>query len=322
MSTLLLETRALSKHYRLPARKELVRALDGVDLKLYSGRTVAIVGESGCGKSTLAKVLMRLEEETSGEILISGQPHTRIRRSQYLRTLQMIFQDPYSSINPRKKAWEIISEPLRIQEGLSANECRVRAMEWMIRVGLRPEFADRYPHMFSGGQRQRIGIARALILRPKILICDEPISALDVSIQAQVLNLLMDLQEEFQLALLFISHDLSVVKHIADEVHVMYLGKVVERGPTEKLFEAPSHPYTQALLSSTPEVGAKRLTERVPLRGEPPSPLSPPSGCRFHTRCPYTQSSCRTEVPALLMRSSHEDACHFSGRLIPSESSL
>ncbi|MES2856434.1 MAG: ATP-binding cassette domain-containing protein, partial [Bdellovibrionota bacterium] len=234
----------------------LVKALDGVSFSLEQGKTLAIVGESGCGKSTLAKCLMLIESITAGDVSFEGKALSQTPAKDWRKQVQMIFQDPYSSLNPRKKCIDIIAEPLVIAGGLSKDEVRERARQMMAKVGLRPEFESRYPHMFSGGQRQRIGIARALMLRPKLLICDEPVSALDVSIQAQVLNLLMDLQDEFNLSYLFISHDLSVVRHIADHILVMYLGQVMEYGPRDNVFKNPKNPYTQALLTSHPDLNA------------------------------------------------------------------
>lgn len=316
---MILEARDLKKHYPvklgLGKGRALVRALDGVSFRLERGKTLAIVGESGCGKSTLARVLLQMEAPTSGEILIEGKPASTLPRSDVIRSVQMIFQDPYGSINPRKKAWQIISEPHLIQAKASADECRALALEMMRKVGLRPEFADRYPHMFSGGQRQRIGIARALILKPKVLLCDEPVSALDVSIQAQVLNLLMDLQDELQLSYVFISHDLSVVRHIADEVLVMYLGRAVEHGSRTQIFDRPSHPYTRALLASAPHASPEEAA--VPaLSGELPSPLNPPSGCALHLRCPYAVPRCRTETPQLeAIAGQQAIACFESDRI-------
>lgn len=251
---MILEVQNLSKHFEVKSlfRKiGEVKALDNVSIALKSRETLAIVGESGSGKSTLAKCLMQIELPTSGTITLQGKPLSDIPKMEYRRLIQMIFQDPYSSLNPRKKAWQIISEPLQIMFSLDRQGCREAAAQMMTKVGLRSEQLDRYPHMFSGGQRQRLGIARALILKPKILICDEPISALDVSIQAQVLNLLMDLQDEFHLTYLFISHDLSVVRHLADRVVVMQSGKVVETGSRDEVFTEPKHTYTQALLGST-----------------------------------------------------------------------
>jgi dipeptide transport system ATP-binding protein len=317
---MILEAKNLKKHYPvglgLRKGRAQVRALDGVSFKLERGKTLAIVGESGCGKSTLARVLLQMEPATSGEILIEGQPASTLARSEVIRSVQMIFQDPYGSINPRKKAWQIISEPHLIQTGASREECRGLALEMMRKVGLRPELADRYPHMFSGGQRQRIGIARALILRPKVLLCDEPVSALDVSIQAQVLNLLMDLQDELKLSYVLISHDLSVVRHIADDVLVMYLGRTVEQGTRTQIFESPRHPYTRALLASSPHA-SKIEASALALSGELPSPLNPPPGCSLSTRCPLVTERCREQSPALqpLQESAHQVACFVSQQI-------
>jgi dipeptide transport system ATP-binding protein len=328
----ILETRELRKHF--PIRKlfqpeRTVKALDGVSLSLQEGKTLAVVGESGCGKSTLAKVLLGIEPRTSGDYKLLGQDAGQMDPVEFRKTIQMIFQDPYSSLNPRKRAWEIISEPWRINLRASTEECRAKALEVMAQVGLRSDFADRYPHMFSGGQRQRIGIARALVMKPKVLICDEPVSALDVSIQAQVLNLLLELQTEFKLSYLFISHDLSVVRHIADEVAVMYLGKVVEHGRRDHIFGRPVHPYTQALLGSTPNLraaiaaggDAAARRKRVVLQGEPPSPLNPPSGCAFHPRCAYAEERCRIEAPVQRPVLGRMTACHLaeSVQTAPSE---
>lgn len=253
----LLQVENLKKHFpirRFMRQTTYVKALDGVSFSLRSGETLAVVGESGSGKSTLAKCLMQIEEPTGGALFFEGKNQQDISIADWRKNVQMIFQDPYSSLNPRKKAIDIISEPLAIAGQLSKGEITERAMEMMAKVGLRPEFASRYPHMFSGGQRQRIGIARSLMLRPRVLICDEPVSALDVSIQAQVLNLLMDLQDEFQLSYIFISHDLSIVRHIANSVIVMYLGQIVESGGREEIFSHPQHEYTKALLASHPTI--------------------------------------------------------------------
>lgn len=303
MSGPLLQVKEIAKHYRVKKNfwspPQLVRALNGVSFELEQGQTLALVGESGCGKSTLAKVLMNIEAPTEGHFNLSGKSGPRMSAKNLQSEIQMIFQDPMGSLNPRKKAWTIIAEPLLINTDLSKQTCRKRAIEMMERVGLRPELADRYPHMFSGGQRQRLGIARALINRPKILLCDEPVSALDVSIQAQILNLLMDLQRDFNLSYLFISHDLSVVRHIADKVMIMYLGKIVEEGPRDLIFNSPQHPYTKALLESHPHLSGEGLSEHPALQGELPSPLRPPSGCAFHPRCPMAQASCSQVTPEL-----------------------
>ena len=321
---MILEARDLKKHF--PVRKlfqsvRTVKALDGVTFRIPEGKTLAVVGESGCGKSTLAKVLMGIECPTEGAYSIAGQDALAMPREEFRKSIQMIFQDPYSSLNPRKRAWQIISEPWRINTGAGDAECREKALDAMAQVGLRSEFADRYPHMFSGGQRQRIGIARALVLRPKVLICDEPVSALDVSIQAQVLNLLLELQDKFGLSYLFISHDLSVVKHIADEVLVMYLGKIVETGRRNEIFSRPVHPYTQALLGSTPKLGSATGAprRRIVLQGEPPSPLDPPTGCAFHKRCPHAQARCATDTPVLRPVLGRMTACHFAERIPATE---
>lgn len=308
----LLQTVSLSKEY--PVRsffgpKRSVKALTDVSFRLEPGETLAVVGESGCGKSTLAKLLLGIEPASSGSVLWDGKPAHAIAPAELRRNVQMVFQDPMGSLNPRKRVWEIVAEPLRINTKLSAEECRVKAISLLQKVGLRAEQADRYPHMFSGGQRQRIGIARALMLRPRVLVCDEPVSALDVSIQAQILNLLRDLQDEFQLSYLFISHDLSVVRYLADRVLVIYLGRAVETGLASEVLTSPKHPYTQALLASTPEIRFDGVPRAQVVRGELPSPFHPPSGCAFHKRCPIAQDRCRTEVPALDAKGV---ACHFA----------
>lgn len=286
-----------------------VKALSGISFALNRGETLAVVGESGCGKSTLAKLLMKIESPTEGGIFLGGTEIQNFSRMELLKEIQMIFQDPYGSLNPRKKAWQIISEPLMINTKLSRQECRDRAEAMMVKVGLGPEYADRYPHMFSGGQRQRIGIARALIMKPKVLVCDEPVSALDVSVQAQILNLLLRLQREMGLSYIFISHDLSVVRHIADRVLVVYLGKVVESGTADEIFQNPQHPYTQSLLDSTPTI-PPRSTHANAITGEIPSPMKLPTGCAFHTRCPRAQDNCRRDVPVLEARTkTHMVSC-------------
>ncbi|QPH54530.1 ABC transporter ATP-binding protein [Pontivivens ytuae] len=323
MTTSILQAHALKRHFitRKPIFGEptVVRAVDGVDIAVGEGETFAIVGESGCGKSTLARLLVRLIEPSEGQVSYRGQDIGALsdKELRNLRAeLQFIFQDPFSSLNPRMTVGALIEEPLRTHGIGTADERRADVARILTRVGLRPEHADRYPHEFSGGQRQRIGIARALVTRPKVLIGDEPVSALDVSIQAQVINILEDLKDEFGLTLIVIAHDLAVIRHMSDRVAVMYLGKIVEVGPTDALFEAPAHPYTEALLEAIPipSVGARKA--RVAVDGDPPNPIAPPSGCRFHTRCPYTAPKCRTDEPALRdMGNGRVAACHFIGDL-------
>ncbi|HQR21969.1 MAG TPA: peptide ABC transporter ATP-binding protein [Burkholderiaceae bacterium] len=290
-----------------------LQAVGNVSFALEAGRTLAVVGESGCGKSTLARMVALIEKPTAGTLRLggidaAGADHEA--RARLRQTVQLVFQNPYGSLNPRKTIGSILAEPLAINTSLSAEQRRARVDEMMRKVGLRPEHVSRYPHMFSGGQRQRIAIARALMLRPAIVVADEPVSALDVSIQAQVLNLLADLQREFGVAYLFISHDLAVVRHIAEDVLVMYLGLVMEQGPKERIFSAPRHPYTQALLASTPGMGLDR--SRAVLKGELPSPLAPPPGCVFSTRCPLADDRCRTERPPLRPLDGRLVACHYA----------
>ncbi len=315
----LLQAEALTRHYQV--RRGLFRgsvplkAIDGVSFKLEPSQTLAVVGESGCGKSTLARQLALIERPTSGRLLIEGLDVAGASRSEVRglrRKIQMVFQDPFGSLNPRKKVGTIIEEPLVINTALTRAERADKARDMMDRVGLRPEHYRRYPHMFSGGQRQRIAVARALVLNPSIVVADEPVSALDVSIQAQALNLLMDLQDAFKLAYVFISHDLSVVRHIADQVMVMYLGRPVEQGPAKAILAAPRHPYTRALLASTPQVDPKKRTRRVPLTGELPSPLDPPPGCAFNTRCPHATERCTAERPEMRRIDDRMVACHHA----------
>lgn len=294
----------LTRHYAvgggLGKSDQLVKALNGVSFELQAGKTLAVVGESGCGKSTLARQLTLIEPPTSGSLKINGTDTAKLNRSElkHKRTeIQMVFQNPYASLNPRQTIAYQLIEPLIIHKRFDKKERHERAMEMMKTVGLRPEHASRYPHMFSGGQRQRIALARAMMLNPKIVVADEPTSALDVSIQAQVLNLFMDLQEQYQTAYVFISHNLSVVEHVADDIVVMYLGKVVEHGKSETVFANPIHPYTQALLSAAPSLTEQKV--KLKLSGELPSPLNPPSGCALHQRCPHAKSECANTEPPL-----------------------
>jgi oligopeptide/dipeptide ABC transporter ATP-binding protein len=318
-----LEAINLQKYFPTGASKllqrptQLVQAVDGVSFSLRKGKTLAIVGESGCGKSTLARLLARLIEPTSGSVLLNGENVSTATSKQLLRMrrdIQVVFQDPYACLNPRHSIGQSIGTPIRIQKTMSRTDERHRVFELMDLVGLSTEHYNRFPHEFSGGQRQRAGIARALALQPKVIIADEPVSALDVSIQAQILNLLEKLQTDLDLSYVFIAHDLSVVRHIADEVAVMYLGKIVEIGTPEAVYGAPSHPYTQALMSAVPvpnpQLAVKR--KRIILTGDVPSPVNPPSGCRFRTRCPKAQPICAADEPLLFDRGQgHRVACHF-----------
>ncbi len=323
----LLVVQGLVKHYAAPRRwlrppSPAVRAVDGVSFSVGRGETLALVGESGCGKTTTAKSVLRLIEPTAGSVRFDGEELVGLeagKMRERRRDLQFIFQDPYASLNPRLRAAEIVSEPLRnfpTEDSRAAPQRRARAAWLFSKVGLRPEALDRYPHEFSGGQRQRLGIARALALRPRLIVCDEPVSALDVSVQAQVINLLTDLQAEFGIAYLFVAHDLAVVRHISHRVAVMYLGRIVEIADRATLFSAPRHPYTEALLAAAPHPDPRRRPERAPLAGDPPSPARPPAGCHFHTRCPLAQPLCREQSPPLTPRDTagageHRVACHF-----------
>ncbi|WP_079913524.1 ABC transporter ATP-binding protein [Paenibacillus sp. 32352] len=315
----LLQLKGVKKYY--PIKRGVfsrtighIKAVDGIDLDVYPGETVGLVGESGCGKSTLGRSIIKLEEITEGSILFQGQDLAPmgLSRMRSLRSdLQMIFQDPYSSLNPRKRIVELMTEPLRTLTGVSEAEALRQAAELMELVGLSPQSLGKYPHEFSGGQRQRIGIARAVGLRPRLIVCDEPVSALDVSIQAQVLNLLKELQQQFRLTYLFIGHGLGAVKYVSDRIAVMYLGKIVEIAPKKRIFSAPRHPYTKALLDAYPAPNpSMRSAQRIVLEGDVPSPASPPSGCRFHTRCPIAQPVCREREPGL-SAGEHRVACHF-----------
>ncbi len=308
----------LQKHYNIKGKifkpDKILKALDGVSFELQAGKTLAIVGESGCGKSTLARLITQIEPPTSGQLSLGGMDidasYNNAEQQKLNQMVQIVFQDPYGSLNPRHKIGSILEEPLKVTTNMAASARKTAVMDMMQRVGLKSEHYNRYPHMFSGGQRQRIAIARALILKPKIVVLDEPVSALDVSIQAQVLNLLSDLQQEMNLAYLFISHDLSVVRHIADDILVMYLGRPVEQGSNTQIFNNPQHPYTKALLSATPIADPNQKRQRIKLSGELPSPLDPPSGCLFHTRCAYVNDRCKSETPDHLLSNGAKISCH------------
>ncbi|MFD9910401.1 ABC transporter ATP-binding protein [Streptomyces sp. NPDC059063] len=329
----ILQVRNLVKHFPLTQgiviKRQIgaVKAVDGISFDLYQGETLGIVGESGCGKSTVAKLLMTLERATSGEVFYKGQDITKLSGralKAVRRNIQMVFQDPYTSLNPRMTVGDIIGEPFEIHPEVAPKGDRRRKVQELLDVvGLNPEYINRYPHQFSGGQRQRIGIARGLALNPEIIICDEPVSALDVSVQAQVINLMEKLQDEFNLSYVFIAHDLSIVRHISDRVGVMYLGKMAEIGSDEQIYDHPTHPYTQALLSAVPvpDPEAREGRERIILTGDVPSPANPPSGCRFRTRCWKAQDKCAEEIPLLAIPerfasqdtpAAHESACHFA----------
>ncbi|MCO7566653.1 ABC transporter ATP-binding protein [Pseudomonas sp. S 311-6] len=321
--TVVLSARELTRHYEVSRGlfkgHALVRALNGVSFELEAGRTLAVVGESGCGKSTLARALTLIEEPTAGSLQIAGtevKGASKAERKQLRRDVQMVFQSPYASLNPRQKIGDQLAEPLLINTSLSKAERREKVQAMMQQVGLRPEHYQRYPHMFSGGQRQRIALARAMMLQPKVLVADEPTSALDVSIQAQVLNLFMDLQKEFNTAYVFISHNLAVVRHVADQVLVMYLGRPAEMGPKQDIYDKPLHPYTQALLSATPAIHPDPLKPKIRIAGELPNPLNPPDGCAFHKRCPHATERCAKEIPALRQVGTRQVACHYAEQFL------
>lgn len=313
----LLKVEGLKQYFTLGggvlSRGRTLYAVDGVSFELEAGKTLGLVGESGCGKSTLARALLKLEEPTDGRILFAGQDITHFSPSRMRplrQKMQMVFQDPQESLNSRHTIGTVLQEPFVIHGLGTARERRQWAQDLLRRVGLPESAFDRYPHEFSGGQRQRIGIARAMALQPSLLICDEAVSALDVSVQSQILNLLLSLQQEYGLAMLFIAHDLSVVKHISDQIAVMYLGRIVELAPAEELYHSPRHPYTQALIAAIPEPDPRARKAPIMLSGELPSPAAPPSGCHFRTRCPYAGERCRLEVPLLEGRE-HRVACHY-----------
>ncbi|MEW6269920.1 MAG: dipeptide ABC transporter ATP-binding protein [Thermodesulfobacteriota bacterium] len=314
----LVEARGLVKHFRvggglLWAGKDVVRAVEDVSLAVYPGETLGVVGESGCGKSTLGRLLLRLIEPTAGEVSFDGRPLARLRPGELRRLrreMQIVFQDPYGSLDPRMKVGAIIAEGIEIHR-LARGRAKRELVERLLgEVGLRPEHADRYPHEFSGGQRQRIGIARALAVGPRFLVCDEPVSALDVSVQAQVINLLADLQAKHGLAYFFVAHDLRVVAHLSHRIAVMYLGRIVEIGETDRILATPHHPYTRALLAAVPEPDPERRAARLEAKGDVPSPIAPPPGCAFHPRCPFAEDRCRRERPSLVGSERHAVACH------------
>ncbi|QSO54553.1 dipeptide ABC transporter ATP-binding protein [Alicyclobacillus curvatus] len=324
MSEVLLEVEDLKKHFPMKGGflgrdSGAVRAVDGVSLQVYQGETLGIVGESGCGKSTLGRSILRLVEPTSGRVQFNGKNVLKLSKSQMRdlrREMQIVFQDPYASLNPRYTIQQILMEPMEIHHLYNHSSRKERVESILTHVGLDPSYASRFPHEFSGGQRQRIGIARALVLNPKLLVLDEPVAALDVSVQSQVINLLEDLQVDFNLTYIFVAHDLSVVKHISNRVLVMYLGRMAELASSEELFSNPMHPYTRALLSAVPIPNPRVKRERIILSGDIPSPVDPPPGCVFHTRCPIAQDVCKQQLPEWReLRPNHFVACHFPGEL-------
>ena len=320
-SDILLEAKDIKKYFPVKKKwftrgpRKTVKAVDGINLQIYRGEALGLIGESGCGKSTFSRVVMHLIPPTEGQVFYNGKPVTGKDIMEFRRRVQMVFQDPYSSLDPRMNVRDIIEEPLRVHTNLSAEEKLAVVKKVLEQIELPAETLEKYPHEFSGGQRQRIGIARVLVTDPELLVCDEPVSALDVSIQASILNLFKQMQRERGLSYLFISHDLSVVKHLCDRIAVMYLGRIVELAEKKELFANTLHPYTQALMSAIPAVRAANRGKKIRLQGEPPSPIDPPSGCAFHVRCPYAEKICAEQVPPLRdMGGGHMAACHFCGK--------
>ena len=320
-SDILLEAKDIKKYFPVKKKwftrgpRKTVKAVDGISLQIYRGEALGLIGESGCGKSTFSRVVMHLIPPTEGQVFYNGKPVTGKDIMEFRRRVQMVFQDPYSSLDPRMNVRDIIEEPLRVHTNLSAEEKLAVVKKVLEQIELPAETLEKYPHEFSGGQRQRIGIARVLVTDPELLVCDEPVSALDVSIQASILNLFKQMQRERGLSYLFISHDLSVVKHLCDRIAVMYLGRIVELAEKKELFANTLHPYTQALMSAIPAIRTANQGKKIRLQGEPPSPIDPPSGCAFHVRCPYAEKICAEQVPPLRdMGGGHMAACHFCGK--------
>ena len=318
---ILLEAKDIKKYFPVKKKwfargpRKTVKAVDGISLQIFRGEALGLIGESGCGKSTFSRVVMHLIPPTEGQVFYNGKPVTGKDIMEFRRRVQMVFQDPYSSLDPRMNVRDIIEEPLRVHTNLSAEEKLAVVKKVLEQIELPAETLEKYPHEFSGGQRQRIGIARVLVSDPELLVCDEPVSALDVSIQASILNLFKQMQRERGLSYLFISHDLSVVKHLCDRIAVMYLGRIVELAEKKELFANTLHPYTQALMSAIPAIRAANRGKKIRLQGEPPSPIDPPSGCAFHVRCPYAEKICAEQVPPLRdMGGGHMAACHFCGK--------